>query len=314
MLFQINGLAISNLNKAGSPGVISVDIIANHLTEDTDGETVLKEAFSPETVKEFLDIGVLEFWHESRNPHLSKEDKNKYLIGKPVGFRWENGKPVVTANLTKSHPIVKDMMPHLEAGQPVYAASIGGSKMVLETTDSLGQQHRIIPKIKWDHLAIAPTNSVINRAPGMNVRLLQKANDIICEFDNMNIFSKNTNIIGQESELRKALLAPSGPGDMYGTDQTAGGVISKQSIEKNKSDLSLSEQDGLDLIDTIIKIKNKKIPLKKCDYIKHFECQNKKDFGNKSYGLIDKYFKSLNSPFVKIKPQPHTQPKNVADR
>ncbi len=287
MLFQINSLEITNLQKA-SDGIISVDIIANHLTEDSDGEIVLKEAFNDETVKEFLDIGVLEYWHETKNPHLNKEDKNKYLLGKPVAFRWENGKPVVTAHLTKSHPIVKDMLPHLEANQPVYAASIGGSKMVLEAKDSLGKMHRVIPKIKWDHLAIAPANAVINRESGMNIRLLQKANDIMCEFDNMEVFKQNGNIIEKEQELRKALEAPSSAADLQ---DTPGGVLTKQSIEKSVSNLTLSDQDGMDLIDTIIGIKEKRIPITKNEYLDHFKSIKKKDFGRKSYGLIDKYFK-----------------------
>jgi len=288
MLFQVNGLEISNLQKSNDNAIITVDIIANHLTEDTDGEIVLKEAFSDEAVKEFLDIGVLEYWHETKNPHLSKEDKNKYLLGKPTNFRWEGGKPVVTANLTKSHPIVVDMLPHLEAGQPVYAASIGGSKMVLETTDSEGGKHRVIPKIKWDHLAIAPANSVINRAPGMNIRLLKKAKDIMCEFDNLNVFTGNINVLEKEEELKKALEAPTSAGDLY---DTPGGVVTKQSLEGSPVKLTFSEDDGIDLIDTIIGIKEKKIPTKKNDYLKYFKDKKKKDFGQKSYGLIDKYFK-----------------------
>jgi hypothetical protein len=289
MLFWINGLQLSNLSKAtNNDNIVTVDIIANHLTEDSDGEIVLKEAFSPEAVKEFLDIGVLEYWHETRNPNLSKEEKNKYLIGKPVGFHWENGKPVVTANLTKSHPIVADMLPHLEANQPVYAGSIGGSKVVLSTTDSTGKPHKIIPKIRWDHLAIAPINSVINREPGINVRLLRKAigDDIICEFDNINVFSKNSGIIEQEEELRKALTAPSSVSDMY---NTPGGSITKQSIE-NK--YTLSDDDGLDLIDTVIGMRENRIPTNEQEYIKHFKAKNKEDFGRKSFGLIDKFFKS----------------------
>jgi hypothetical protein len=285
MLFQVNGLEISNLQK--SDDIVTVDIIANHLTEDTDGETVLKEAFSPETVKEFLDIGVLEFWHESKNPHLSKEDKNKYLLGRPTAFRWENDKPVVTAALTKSHPIVQDMLPHLEAKQPVYAASIGGSKVVLETVDSTGKEHRIIPQIKWDHLAIAPMNSVINREKGMNVRLLKKANDIMCEFDDFNTFKSNGNIMEREEQLRKALMAP---GSVQDLSETPGGVLTKQSLEKTPVNLTLSEQEGLDFIDAIIGVTEKRIPNKKNEYLDYFKKQNKKDFGQKSYGLIDKFF------------------------
>jgi hypothetical protein len=267
MLFQVNGLQISNLQKAN--GVISVDIIANHLTEDTDGETVLREAFSDEAVKEFLDIGVLEFWHESKKANLTKEEKNKYLLGHPTAFRWENELPVVTANLTESHPIVKEMLPHLEANQPVYAGSIGGKKIVLEAKDSQGVTHRVIPKIKWDHLAIAPKNAVINREPGMDVRLLTKAKDIVCEFDNMDVFKRNsTNVIEKEEVLMKALLAPASAGALY---DEPGGVITKQSLEGSPVNLTLSEQDGLDFIDTIIGVKEKRIPLQKAAYIKHFE-------------------------------------------
>ena len=287
MLFQVNNLSISNMKKAGD--FITVDIVANHLTEDSDGETILREAFSDEAVKEFLDVGVVEYWHETKNPLLSKEDKNKYLLGKPTAFRWENGKPVVTAQLTKSHPIVSDMMPHLEAGQPVYAASVGGSKMVLEAEDSIGKKHRLIPKIKWDHLAIAPAPYVVNRAAGMNVKLLQKANDIMCEFDNMAIFQKNSTIMEKEEDLKKALMAPGSTGELY---SDPGGVITKQSIEKKPVNLTLSDQDGIDLIDAIIGIKEKRIPLSKAEYIAHFAKKQKKDFGRKSYGLIDKYFKS----------------------
>lgn len=290
MLFQINGLQISPLEKAGNDSVIAVDIIANHLTEDTENETVLKEAFSDDVVNEFIQTGVVEFWHESRNPILTKEEKNNNLLGKPVAFRWDNGLPVVTAHLTKSHPIVQKMLPHLEAEQPVYAASIGGAKMVLEAQDATGRKHRVIPKIKWDHLAIAPSNAVINRAPGMNVRLLQKARDIILECDNMNIFSnRGFSYLDKEEELMKALMPPSSVSDLY---ETPGGVVTKQSVEKTPVQMTLSEDDGIMLIDTILGIHKNKIPLSKAKYMKHFESQGKKDFGDKSYRLIDKYFKS----------------------
>jgi hypothetical protein len=287
MFFHINGLSIKPLEKAISDSpTILVDIIANHLTEDEDGETVLREAFDEETINSFMQTGIVDYWHETRNPHLSKEEKNKFLLGKPTAFRWENGKPVVTAALTKSHEIVKDMLPHLEANQPVYAASIGGSKMVLEAMGKDGKKHRIIPKIKWDHLAIAPAPYVINRAGGVNVRLLQKANELLCEFDGVDSFIRNREIIGKEEELRKALEAPASAADLY---STPGGVVTKQSTEKKI--VSLTEDDGLDLIDTIIGIKNKKIPLKKADYLKHFDSLNKSEFGNKSFNLITKYFK-----------------------
>lgn len=290
MLFQVNGFQI--LQKASdNDDVILVDIVANHLTEDTDGETILKEAFNDEAVKEFLAVGDIEFWHDSRNPHLNKQEQMDAIIGKPVGFNWKDGKPVVTAALTKSHKIVQSMLPHLQAKQAVYGASVGGSKMVLETKDSEGKSHKIIPKIKWDHLAIAPARSVINRAGGMNVQLMQKAKEIMCEFDDINSFYNNiANVSCKEEVLIKALTAPGSVGDM-GVNGTSGGVITKQSLEPTIANLTLSDDDGLDLIDTFIKFKEKKIPANKKGYLKYFELNNKKDFGHKSYDLINKYFK-----------------------
>lgn len=285
MLFQVNGLEISNLQKSNDNNIVSVDIIANHLTTDSENETVLKEAFDKETVNEFINIGLIDYWHDSESENLSKSERNSAIIGKPVSFRWENNKPVIRANLTKSHPEVQKMLPHLEANQPVYAASLSGSKMVLESRDSLGEKHRIIPKIKWTRLAIAPSPDVINTGKGLNVRL-SKANEISCEFSDMDVFKQNIHI--EETELRKALEAPASASDLY---NTPGGVVTNQSLEKKPVNLTLTDQDGLDLIDTIIGIKERRIPLQKAEYIKHFETQKKKDFGHRSYGLIDKYFK-----------------------
>ena len=289
MRVLVNGLEISNLQKAEDDKLINVDIVANHLTEDSEGETVLKEAFSEDAVNEFLNIGCVEFWHDSRNSNLSKEEQNAAIMGKPIAFRWDNGKPVVTAQLTKSHPRVQEMLPHLEANQPVYAASIGGSKVVMEVKDPDGRVHKIIPKIKWDHLAIAPSHRVINRSGGMNVSLLRKANDILCEFDTVSSFNTNiSHVSANEQELKKAMTAPSSVAD---TSSTRGGVITKQSLEGDDKKRFMTEDDGMDLIDTMIKIKEKKISTNKNNYMKYFKEQNKEDFGRKSYDLINKYFK-----------------------
>jgi hypothetical protein len=289
MFFQVNGLEISNLNKGSDSSVVTVDIVANHLTEDTDGEIVLKQAFNKDTVNKFLDIGVVEFWHESKNPLLTKEDKNKYLIGHPKSFRWEKGKPVVTAALTKSHPIVQEMLPHLEANQPVYAGSVGGKKMVLEVTGADGKKHKAIPRIDWDHLAIAPKNSVINREPGLDVRILQKAGDIMLECDDMNVFASNfLNISLKEEELKKALLAPASVGDLY---NTSGGVITKQDLEKSAINLTFNEDDSLLLLDTILGIQTDSLPVNVSQLKNHFTVLGKEEFGNKFCFLLSKYFK-----------------------
>lgn len=290
MRLSIHGFGISNLQKADDEASdsILVDVIANHLTPDDIKETVLKEAFNDETVREFMDFGSIDFWHESDNDDLTKEQQLANIIGNPVAFRWENGKPVVTASLTKSHPIVQKMLPNLRARKPVYAASIAGSKMVLETQDATGNTHRIIPKIKWKKLAIAPSHSVINRAPGMNVSLLRKANEICCEFSDIPAFLQHKGMNLEESVLRKALNAPSSLSETYGAGQTSGGVLSRQSIESGKG--YFTEEDGLDLIDTLLKIKNQEIPLQEAKYLNYFKKKNKEGFGKKSFDLISKYF------------------------
>ena len=293
MFFQINGLTISNLQKAkNNDKLITVDIIANHLTEDEDGETVLKEAFSPETVKEFMNCGsTIEFWHETKNPTLTKEEKNANILGRPIAFRWENGLPVVTAELTKGHPRVQEMLPHLEAGNPVYAASIGGSKIVLEAQGPDGRTHKVIPKIKWDHLAIAPSNMVVNRIAGVNVRLLQKANepsDIFFEFDSLTTFKRSSGqFFGQEQSLMKALLAPSSVGDMY--NGSGAGIITKQDMEKSITSLTFSDEEAEKLLDAIIRVGNGSLPTNRSDYYDSFP--KDVEFADKSYRLFDRYFK-----------------------
>ena len=294
MFFQVNGLSIQNLQKAKNDKLITVDIIANHLTEDEDGETVLKEAFSPEAIKEFCDIGLVEFWHELKNPASTKEEKNAAVMGRPIAFRWENGKPVVTAELTKNHPRVQEMLPHLEAGNPVYAASIGGSKVVLEAQGPDGHIHKVIPKIKWDHLAIAPSNMVVNREPGVNVKLLQKANNpssIFFEFDSMNTFKHSSNeFFGQEESLMKALTAPSSVGDLY--SGKTNGVLTKQDLEKTITNLTFADDESDKLLDSIIKVCNGLLPNDKESYIKSFP--DDEEFAEKSYRLFDRYFKKSN--------------------
>lgn len=288
MLVQVGGLQIQNLQKADS-GLVTVDIVANHLTEDEDGETVLREAFNEDTVKEFLDIGVLEFWHETKNPLLTKEEKNKNILGKPIGFRWDNGLPVVRAQLTAKHPIVQDMLPHLEAGNPVYAASIGGSKVVLEVAGPDGKKHRVIPKIKWDHLAIAPAHMVVNREGGVNVRLLQKAKDIYVEFGSVQEFSRSgSHIFGQEQELVKALLAPGSVSDLQ---NTPGGVLTKQSLEKTVTPLIFNEDESIMLIDTIMAYRKGDMPTTRKDYMSAFP--KNAEFADKSYRLFEKYFSKI---------------------
>ena len=287
MFFQINGLEISQLEKAKA-GVIPVRIIANHLTEDTDGETLLKSAFDKETVQTFLNVGVIDWWHNSKNGDRTDAEQAEAIIGKPTGFKWEGGKPTVYADLTEEHPIVQKMLPNLRADQPVYAGSVGGSKIVLKVNDGAGQEKRIIPRVKWDHLAIAPSNSVINREPGVNIRMMRKANDVMVEFDNMALFQTQSDYyFGKEEELKKALMAPESASDLY---ETPGGVITKQSLKKTVTSLTFGEDEALLFLDTVLGLRNNKVPMQKEALSNYFELKGQRDFGDKFYRLIDKYF------------------------
>jgi len=289
MFFQINNLEITSLEKANKPGIISVKIIANHLTEDDEGETLLKSAFDQDTVQSFLETGVIDWWHNSHNSERTDAEQAESILGKPTSFVWENGKPVVFADLTESHPVVQKMIPHLNVGNPVYAASVGGSKMVMKVKDQNQNEKRIVPKIKWNHLAIAPINSVINRSPGVNISILKKANDILVNFDNMAAFQSQSNhFFAKEEQLQKALLAPSSPGELY---STAGGVLTKQSLEKSTENLTLSENEALLLLGTVLGIKENEIPDEKNLLLDYFERIDQRNFGDKFYRLIDKYYK-----------------------
>jgi hypothetical protein len=289
MFFQIHGLEIALLEKA-KPGIVPVEIIVNHLTEDDEGETILKSAFNKETIQEFFKAGaIIDWWHNSKNPKRTDEEQAEAVLGHATGFKWKNGKPTIAADLTESHPVVQKMLPHLEAKQPVYSASVGGSKKVLRVTTPDGHQKSIVPTIKMDHVAIAPAHAVINREPGVNISILKKANDIMASFDNIDCFKKQSGqIFGQEEKLRKALLAPQSSTDLY---ETSGGVVTKQSLEKSLTDLTFGADESLLFLDTILNIIEKNIPLKKKSLLKYFEIKGQKDFGDKFYRLIDKYFK-----------------------
>ena len=287
MFLYVDGLEINVLEKSKQTdeNLVMVDIIANHLTEDTDNETVLKEAFDQKTVQEFLDIGIIDWWHKSKDANISDSEKAQSVIGIPKGFRWVNGKPVVTAGLYKKNPIVQEMIPSLESSEPAFAASIGGGKVVMKVNTPDGEK-RIIPKIKWDHLAIAPRNSVINRMPGPNITLLQKANNLLFTFPTMDSFkSDSIECFAKEEDLKKALLAPSSVSDL---DNTSGGVVTKQDLEKGISNLSLSEDEAIELIDTILDIKNGEIPDDNDGFINYFTVQKKADLGKKYFSLINK--------------------------
>ncbi len=159
--------------------VIPIRMIANRLKIDKENQEILPQAFNKATVKSFLKHGIID-WHHQSVAGKTPEIRAKAIIGKPIDFAWEKedgvNLPVVYGNLTKSHPIVKDsILPHLDAGQDVFGASVGGNIKKADRIhdpikDRIKEQ---ISAINWDHIAIAGSPYVISQ--GSRVSLCKAA-------------------------------------------------------------------------------------------------------------------------------------------
>ena len=230
---------------------ITVKIIANSLGVDKEGQRILPQAFNEATIKNFLDFGVIDYHHKSVTGH-SAQEKSEAIIGKPIAFLWENGLPVVHARLTKSHPIVKTILPHLEADQPVYGGSVGGSiKKAKKSYKENGKSVDDIYEIDWTHLAIAGAPYVISS--GSNVSLIKAAGsgkvgeeeEIQVTFSNIHSFTSNIkSYIDRESELIKALTVGAGTdsANLTGVD-----ALRSQSLEGGlQADIINDVLEGID--------------------------------------------------------------------
>lgn len=238
MFVTVGNFKLLKAEEGESDKTIRVKIIANNLTLDTKDEQILPEAFDEGTVKEFLDIGIIDWHHQSILGKSSKE-RAAAIIGKPIAFQWENGLPVVVADLPKSHPIVKNsIIPNLEAGLPVFAASVGGkTKEVAPSFDhSTGRMKNNISKIFWNHLAITGAPYVINTAPGTQVSLVKAAfsgeeertEELAVHFRDISYLTAQADILNRETELRKALEAGT---ETDSAEKTGMDALQKQSLE-----------------------------------------------------------------------------------
>jgi hypothetical protein len=167
-----------------SDKTITVEMVANGLTADRASDEILSKAFDPETVEFHLSEGITD-WHHQSDPRINKnpETCSQFIIGKPIDFRWEGSKPIEVTALTKAHPIVQSMLPNLEAGLPVYGASVGGDivKFKQEYDKALAKAVRRISKIHWTHTAITGRPYVMS--PGSAVTLIKAQTgcvDLLC--------------------------------------------------------------------------------------------------------------------------------------
>lgn len=194
--------------------VIPIRMIANKLTLDRENQEILPSAFGKATVEKFLADGIIDWFHQSVLAK-TQEEKAKAVLGKPIDFQWENDPngegalPVVYGNLTKANPIVREsILPHLEADQPVFGASVGGSvrKARRVFDKAMNKAKDQIMEIDWNHIAIAPAPYVVSSGSMVSmVKAVDGAADIRVEFSDVGSFVADSGLIFREDEIRKAM-------------------------------------------------------------------------------------------------------------
>lgn len=213
MLLQISNWRIEKA-KGGvdNDKIVGVRMVANKLDLDKENQEILPQAFSKATIDNFLEEGIIDWHHQSVMGRTQNERANA-IIGKPISFEWEGKLPVVYANLTKGHPIVKDsILPHLEADQPVFGASVGGSvKKAKSVWDSeINGLKDQISEIHWDHLAICGRPYAVSGGTEVSMIKALGAEGILINYSDIGEFERNYFLTERETELRKALEVGAG--------------------------------------------------------------------------------------------------------
>lgn len=211
MLVQFGNWSLSKAGKRSeSDTTLPVRMVANRLVTDRENEEILPEAFNKATVDNFVQNGVID-WHHQSVMGGTPEARALAILGRPYEFAWEDNLPVVYAELTKAHGIVRDSIaPHVEAGNPVFGCSVGGSvkKARQVWDDSTSRMKRQISGIHWDHLAIAGRPYVI--CPGTEISMVKalmggSGAELLVRFSDLSEFEAQSYLLENEMAIRKAL-------------------------------------------------------------------------------------------------------------
>lgn len=227
------------ITKAGeTDSHVNIRCVPNGLVKDRERQRLAKSAFSPEAVNYFLNNGVVEFWHESKQAP-TKRERAEATIGAPYDFKWEDGKPAVYNRIAKGMDVVqKFVMPHLESETNAIGCSVGGN--VLQKAPD-GKDGEVITRIFWDHLALAPRSSVM--CPGTSVGLIKAddgRNTVLAYFPDTDDFERRINeLAGQEESLIKALQVGTE------TDSTAMRGVDALRLQSLESGVPLIQWDEL---------------------------------------------------------------------
>jgi hypothetical protein len=232
---------------------VPVRMVANRLEVDRENQEILPQAFNKATIDKFVSHGIID-WHHQSVTGKTPEQRAQAILGKPYDFQWEDSLPVVYGNLTKAHPIVRDsILPHLEAEQSVFAASVGGNiRKARRATTANNKSKEQILEIDWEHLAIAGSPYVIS--PGSEVSLVKAYGrenaEVRFVFSDLSSFEAECDLVFRGDEIRKALEAGAGT-DIAGL--TSVDALRTQSLEGKPVDYKmLVEQVAQGLRDDVI--------------------------------------------------------------
>lgn len=227
--------------------LLPVRMIANRLKVDKENQEIVPQAFNKATTDWFVRHGIID-WHHQSVLGKTPDERAHAIIGKPYDFAWETegGRklPVVYANLTKAHPIVRDsIVPHLEAEQPVFAASVGGSirKAKAAIDPETRKQKEQIMEIAWDCLSVAAAPYVISA--GSDVSLVKaETGDSLLRFSGFDMLESSS--FSLDEILQKALTVGAGTNSAALTGADA--LRSQQPPKKRKrTELIADIADGL---------------------------------------------------------------------
>lgn len=271
--------------------LVPIRMVANRLDVDKENQQILPQAFNKSTVGKFLKHGIID-WHHVSVTGKTPEQRAQAIIGKPYDFKWEDDLPVVYGYLTKAHPIVRDsILPHLEADQKVFGASIGGNIKKARNVLDPGQ-HRPkeqILEIDWEHISVAASPYVISS--GSEVTMVKAKGseqpEPIIKFTDITALEQDFDLTCMSGEeIRKALTVGAGTdiSTLTGVD-----ALRQQSKQREYNYATLVEEVALGLQDDSIggTAKGVKLFLKS----KGLSQQNIEDFMSrfkKTIGLVTK--------------------------
>lgn len=194
-------------NAAEDDKTTPIRMIANRLKLDKENQQILPQAFNKATVDKFIKYGIID-WHHGSVMGRTPEQRAQAILGKPYDFQWEDSLPVVYGRLTKAHPIVRNaILPHLEAGQNVFGASIGGSvRKARNVLDPITKQQRSqIMEIEWEHIALAASPYVISAGSEVSLVKADGMDEPVMHFSDIAAFETDYSLCFSDVTVRKAL-------------------------------------------------------------------------------------------------------------